>query len=274
MTTLKESPSFLLSSGDEDGARAVLRAAREPSEDIDAEIHDIRHVVQLEERSSVRELLEPKLRPALVVGIGLAILQQVTGINTIIYYAPTILEQAGLGSHAALLATVIVGLVNVLLTVVAIRIIDRVGRRVLLAGGCTGMVAGGVALAVIFGISGGDLSQGSAIITVVALCVYVGSFAIGLGPVFWLLISEIFPLRVRGQASSVATMVNWAANLVVAASYLSILSAIGRPATFGILAGLSLVTVVFTLWKVPETRGRSLSQIEADLGADEQAAAA
>jgi len=96
--------------------------------------------------------------------------------------------------------------------------------------------------------------------------VYVGSFAIGLGPVFWLLISELFPLRVRGQAASVATMFNWGANLAVAVSYLSILAAIGRPATFGILAGFSLFTVVFTLWKVPETRGRSLAAIEQQLG--------
>lgn len=266
MLTLAESPSFLLGHDRADEAREVLGKARRPDDDIDAEIDDIRTTVRVEQKGSVHELITPALRPALVVGIGLAILQQVTGINTIIYYAPTILEQAGLGDHAALLSTVIVGAVNVLLTVVAIRIIDKVGRRKLLAGGCTGMTVGGIALAVIFGVSGGALSQGAAVITVIALCVYVGSFAIGLGPVFWLLVSELFPLRVRGQAASVATMFNWGANLAVAVSYLSILAAIGRPATFGILAGFSLFTVVFTLWKVPETRGRSLAAIEQQLG--------
>jgi sugar porter (SP) family MFS transporter len=274
MLTLTESPSYLVHRGDEDGARAVLRTAREPGDDIDAEIEEIRQVSAVEAQSTTRDLLSPALRPALVVGVGLAILQQVTGINTVIYYAPTVLEQAGLGTHTALLATVVVGLVNVLLTVAAIRLVDRVGRRVLLLGGSAGMAVGGATLSAVFAIGGDHLSQGAALCTVGALCVFVGSFAIGLGPIFWLLISEIFPLRVRGQASSVATMVNWTANLVVAASYLSILSAIGRPATFAIIAALSLVTVGFTAWKVPETRGRSLSEIEADLGGSSRRQAA
>ena len=119
-----------------------------------------------------------------------------------------------------------------LLTIVAIRLLDRVGRRPLLLGGTAGMVVGLVVLAVSFIGQGDNIDHLHAGIAIAALCVYVGSFAIGLGPVFWLLISEIYPLRVRGSAMSLAGVANWIANFLVAISYLSILAAIGRPATF------------------------------------------
>jgi MFS family permease len=102
-------------------------------------------------------------------------------------------------------------------------------------------------------------------VAIAALCLFVGSFAIGLGPVFWLLIAEIYPLRVRGSAMSLAGVANWLANFVVAISYLSILSAIGKPATFWILAGVSVISYVFMRMRVPETKGRPLTEIEADM---------
>lgn len=257
-----ESPAWLVRQGREDEARTVLATLRDSDEEITAEIDDIRGTASEEEKGAKSSLLAAKLRPALVLGVTLAVVQQITGVNTVIYFAPTVLENAGLGSSAALLALIVVGLTNVLATVVAIRVIDRVGRRPLLIWGMSGMTLGlaGLATAFLF-----DISGAGAVLTTVVLAFYVGSFAISLGPVVWLLISEIFPLAVRGRASSVATMANWVANFVVAVSYLSIISAIGETATFGIYAVITVLSLVYVVKAVPETKGRSLSDIEREL---------
>jgi sugar porter (SP) family MFS transporter len=260
-----ESPAWLVEQGRDEDARAILRHARGRGWDVDAEVGEFRHVA--EQRVGTRALADKAIRPALVVGVVLAIIQQVTGINTVIYYAPTLLESAGLGSHAAIGGTVIIGAINVILTVVAIRLLDRTGRRPLLLWGTLGMAVG---LAVLGGTYIGqpsNLSTGHAVVALAALCLYVGSFAIGLGPVFWLLISEIYPLRFRGSAMSLAGIANWLANFVVAISYLSILAWIGETATFWTYAGISLVSYVFMRVRVPETKGRSLAEIEQDLDA-------
>jgi MFS family permease len=201
----------------------------------------------------------------MIIGVALAVFQQITGINTIIYYAPTLLASAGLGSSAALLANVVNGGVNVLMTIVAIRLLDRTGRRPLLLGGTTGMAAGMIVVALTFLIGGSKLHGGSAYIAIAGLLIYTGSFAIGLGPVFWLLISEIYPVKIRGQAMSVATMANWGSNFVVTISFLTLLSAIGNAGTFFLFAGLSIVAVVYFQRQVPETKNRSLQDIEREL---------
>lgn len=258
-----ESPAWLLRQGREDDARRVFDRIRGEDDDVDAEIDEIREVAQQEQKASPSELLGPKVRPALVVGVVLAVIQQITGVNTVIYFAPTVLEQAGLGSQAALLAFVVVGLTNVVLTIVAIRLLDRVGRRPLLLFGTAGMVVGLGVLGLLF--LGGIHGTTEAVLATASLCFYIGAFAIGLGPVFWLLVSELFPLRVRGQGASVATMANWLANLVVAVSYLSIISAIGGSATFWGYAAISVASLLYMVRAVPETKGRSLSEIERDL---------
>jgi sugar porter (SP) family MFS transporter len=258
-----ESPAWLVRHGDDDAARDVLTRVRRPDYDIQAEIDEIKRTAREESKGSVRDLIDGRVRPALIVGVAVAVIQQLTGINTVIYFAPTLLENAGLGQSAALLAVVIVGATNVVLTIASILLLDRVGRRPLLLGGTFGMIIGLVGLALLF--AGGDLSGARATGATIALCVYVGSFAIGLGPVFWLLVSELFPLRVRGSAASVATMANWAANLAIAVSYLSVLSAIGNSATFWVLGGISVVSLLYMIRAVPETKGRSLSEIERDL---------
>ena len=257
-----ESPAWLVRQGREDEGREVLRQLRDSEEAISDEIDNVREVAREESKGSIGQLLDAKLRPALMLGVLLAIIQQITGINTVIYFAPTVLEEAGLGRSAALLALVVVGLANVIMTVVAIRYLDRLGRRRLLIGGMIGMMVGLVALALAFAIG---IHGGGAIFATIALAFYVGAFAVSLGPIVWLLIAEIFPLRVRGQAASIATMFNWAANLAVAVSYLTIISAIGRTGTFiayTVVTGLSLIYVIA---KVPETKGLKLSEIEAEL---------
>jgi sugar porter (SP) family MFS transporter len=258
-----ESPAWLVRGGQEDQARSVLKRIRSNDDDIEGEIRDIRGVAS--EEVSGREMLGRAVRPALVVGLALAVIQQVTGVNTVIYYAPTLLESAGLGSHAAIGATVIVGAINVLFTIIAVMVLDRIGRRPPLLAGTVGMVVGLGVLGAVFLGQPDAVSHTRAVIAIIALCVYISSFAIGLGPVFWLLISEIYPLRMRGSAMSAAGIANWLANFVVAISFLSLISAIGRSATFWIYGGIAAASLVFMWLRVPETRGRSLPEIEADL---------
>ena len=255
-----ESPRWLMSRSQDDQARAVLQRIRE-SGDVSAELDEIKADLSLQE-GGWRELLNVSLRRPLIIGIGLAAFQQFTGINTVIYYAPTIFQLAGLRSaSAAILATVGVGLVNVLLTIVALRLLDRVGRRPLLLWGLVGMVIslGVLGAAFLFASS----SPIVAWLAVISLALYVACFAIGLGPVFWLLISEIYPLKIRGRAMGVATMMNWGSNLIVALTFLSLLHSLGRSATFWLYAVIGILAWFFVYRLVPETKGRTLEQIDA-----------
>jgi sugar porter (SP) family MFS transporter len=257
----QESPHWLIRQGREDEARQVLRRLRDDS-DIDGEVREVREVARRE--GGLRDLVSPRVRPLLVVGVMLAVFQQITGINTVIYYAPTLLQGAGFGNSGALLANVVNGAVNVGMTIVAIWLLDKVGRRPLLLSGTAGMAVGMAITACCF-LGGENLKGALAIVAVIGLFIYTGSFAIGLGPVFWLLIAEIYPLKIRGAAMSVASMANWAANFVVTVSFLTLLSAIGGSGAFFLFGFLTLVALAYFWRKVPETKGRSLQEIERDL---------
>jgi sugar porter (SP) family MFS transporter len=239
----------------------VLTRLRD-QDDIDAEIREVREVSRKE--GSYRDLISPRVRPLVVVGVLLAVFQQITGINTVIYYAPTLLQGAGLGDNAALLANVVNGVVNVGMTIVAIWLLDKVGRRPLLLSGTAGMAVGMIIVGCAF-IGGSTLHGGLAYLAIAGLLIYTGSFAIGLGPVFWLLISEIYPLRIRGAAMSVASMANWGANFIVTISFLTLLSAISGVGVFFLFGFLTVVALGYFWKKVPETKGRSLQEIERDL---------
>ena len=256
-----ESPHWLIRQDRIDEARGVLKRVRD-SDDIEDEINDVREVSR--NQAGLRELLSPKVRPLLFVGVMLAIFQQITGINTVIYYAPTLLQGAGFGNSAALLANVVNGAVNVGMTIVAIWLLDKVGRRPLLLSGTAGMAVGMAIVGCSF-LGGEHLHGALAIVAVIGLLIYTGSFAIGLGPVFWLLIAEIYPLRIRGAAMSVATMANWGANFVVTVSFLTLLTAIDGVGVFFLFGFLTLVALAYFWRKVPETKGRSLQEIEREL---------
>ncbi|MGH9094177.1 MAG: sugar porter family MFS transporter [Acidimicrobiales bacterium] len=256
----KESPHWLITEGREDEARAVLARYRNADE-IDDEISDVR-TIRPETRGSVRQLLDPKLRGVLTIGVMLAVFQQVTGINTVIYYAPTLLQGAGLGNSAALLANVVNGAVNVGMTIVAIRLLDRTGRRPLLLIGTAGMAVGMAVVALTFSFGGNTLHGNTAYIAIAGLLIYTGSFAVGLGPVFWLMIAELYPSRIRGPAMSVATIANWLANFVVTVSFLTLLGAIKSAGTFFLFGALTLVALFYFSRRVPETKNQSLQEIE------------
>jgi MFS family permease len=203
----------------------------------------------------------------LVVGLGLAIFQQIVGINTVVYYTPTILKFAGLQNTGALQQTVFVGLTNVVFTVVAILLLDRLGRRFFLLAGTTVLTLALVGLGIFF--HSHTLQDSAGWLAVAFLMTYIAGFAIGLGPVFWLMISEIFPLNLRPPAMAVCTLANWAFNFTITYTFLSLVGAIGKPGTFWLYAGFGVAAIVFFAWRVPETKGRSLEQIEEELGAEE-----
>jgi sugar porter (SP) family MFS transporter len=222
-----------------------------------------------EGQASWGEVFSPTLRRALWVGIGLAVFQQITGINAIIYYANEIFAEAGFTTAEAQAKATLyaVGLVNVLATLIAVAWVDRFGRRPLLL---TGLVGMGVSLAAV-GLSFAALSTEAesetattvgGLVTVLALVVFIASFAFSMGPIVWTLISEIYPNRVRGRAISVATAVNWLAAFLVAQFFLSLVDAIGESVTFFLFALSCVATFVFVWFFVPETKGRSLEEIQ------------
>ena len=264
MLVLPESLRWLAGHGRQADAETALHRLRGTA-DVTGEMQALRDDLRQEggRRARWSELLSRRLRRPLIIGIGLAMFQQVTGINTVIYFAPTIFQGAGLSSaSASILATAGVGAVNVILTLLSIRLIDRLGRRVLLFWSLGGMAACLLALAAAFYAgAGGALAW----MTVISLAADVGFFAIGLGPVFWLLIAEIFPLALRARAMSLATVANWGFNLIVSVTFLDLVRVFGTSGTFLLYAVLSVGALLFVAATVPETKGRSLEQIEADM---------
>jgi len=262
MLFLPESPRWLVKQGKIGDARGVLQKIRNTPA-VEDELSEIERSLELTtEQGRLSDLLHPSLRAALIVGLGLAVFQQVTGINTVIYYAPIIIQTAGIPSASgAILTTAGIGLVNVLMTVVSMWLIDRVGRRPLLLTGIAGMVLTLGILGLSFQVSAHNGAL--AWVAVVSILLYVASFAISLGPIFWLLISEIYPLRVRSSAEGLSATFNWGSNLVVSLTFLTLLQTIGTSRTFWLYAVLAVGAWIFSYYLAPETKGRTLEEIEA-----------
>ncbi|MGB9183465.1 MAG: sugar porter family MFS transporter [Solirubrobacteraceae bacterium] len=268
MLFMPETPRYLVHTGEEETARDVLEdlPGDEPPEE---RIDEIREVEQEEEGATgLGGLWRAKwVRPALLVATGLAVFQQLVGINTIIYYAPTTLTNVGFAKTSAIYANLIIGVVNVAMTVVAIRIVDRVGRKPMLYAGVAGMVASllvlGISLSVLA--TPHHPSDPAAIITLVCLGTFIASFAATWGPVVWVMIPEVLPLSVRGTAMGVAVFGNWAANLIVSQTFPSLLSSVGPGPVFLGYAALGVLAGLFVMAFVTETKGRSLEEIETDL---------
>ncbi|MBK5111805.1 MAG: sugar porter family MFS transporter [Thermoleophilia bacterium] len=258
---LPPSPRWLLMKGDEAGAIESMRQIRPAGENaIVLEIQEIKSSMG-EDTGKWRDLLRPAVKAALFVGLGLAILQQITGINTVIYYAPTIIQDAGISSaSSAIFASLGVGIINVIMTVVALRLLDRVGRRDLLFIGVSGMSLSLFLLGLAFTL---DTGTASSAVAIFSLMLFVSSFAISLGPIFWLLNAEIYPLEVRSRAASLGTMTNWLFNFIVSLTFLSLIDLLTRTGAFWLYGAIGLISLWFC-WKfVPETNGRSLAQIDA-----------
>lgn len=260
MAFFPESPRYLTNIGKKELAFNILKKFRATDEHARLEIE---HIEKMRNKSKPHwsELVSKKVRPALLTGIGVTVIQQITGINTIIYYAPTIFKFAGAGSNkAALLATTWVGVVNVLMTFVAIYLLDKVGRKPLLLFGLGGMAVSLIVLGIGFEQT---VSQGLVgVIALICLFVYIASFAYSLGPIGWLLNSEIYPLHIRGKAMGVATCANWVSNFIITATFLNLINLFGKAGTFWLYGTVGILGLFFIWRRVPETKGKSLEEIE------------
>jgi SP family sugar:H+ symporter-like MFS transporter len=273
MLFMPETPRYLVHAGEEETAREVLEDL--PGDERPEErIGEIREVEQKEEGGSgLGALWRARwVRPALLVATGLAVFQQLVGINTIIYYAPTTLTNVGFDKTSAIYANLIIGVLNVAMTVIAIRIIDRVGRKPLLFAGVGGMVGSLLVLGVSLSVLATPHHPGdpAAVVTLVCLATFIGSFAATWGPVVWVMIPEVLPLSVRGTAMGVAVFGNWAANFAVSQTFPPLLKALGPGPVFLGYAGLGVMAGLFVMKFVTETKGRSLEEIEAALQAADQ----
>lgn len=266
MLTVPRSPRWLVANGRQEKAKAVLRRTRSEDEAED-EIDQISDAVEDSRGVGLRDLFANPLRRLMVVGLALAIGQQFIGVNTVIYYSATILHYTGLSASSSVAQAISVGLTNVVFTVIAIFLLDRVGRKPLLLIGTTGAVVGLVGLGLWFQV---DALRQHGIIALIALLVFMASFAVGLGPVFWLMISEIYPVGVRSRAMAVATVANWSANFLVSYFFLQLVDVIGKSGTFYLYAGLGVAALVYFTVRVPETKDRSLEEIQQELGAEDR----
>jgi len=268
--TVPESPRWLYAHGRAQDAQTVLKSYTDPAGAqllLDDIIDGLK--TPIEQRWSA--LWSPAVRGSLFIACGFTILQQVTGINTIIYYGPQIFELAGFSSHTnAILATFVIAMMNVAATIVGILLVDRVGRKPLLYVGVAGMTLSLFALA--WGLHHkAALGSTLGIIAVTSLLVYITCFAFSMGAIAWILVSEVFPLRVRGRGVAAATLGSGISNFLVSLTFLSVIHAVGDAATFAIFGILSIVTLVFIRFAVPETAGRDLESISSHAIPDQSA---
>lgn len=252
--TVPESPRWLARQNLWQKAEAVL--AKVSGANVTEELNNIRTALHTRE-DGFKELFKPGLRKALAIGVILSVFSQVTGINVIMYYAPEIFKATGDGTSSALVQTVLVGGINALMTLVAIKYVDKLGRKKLLLTGAAGMA---VCLAGIGWAFYNQMTTGYWVLAGILL--YICFFAMSLGPLTFVVVSEIFPTHVRGRAMSVAIFFLWLSVYIVSQTFPMLLNAIGSAYTFWIYMVMSVLAFLFVWKRVPETREKTLEEIE------------
>ncbi|HLI01259.1 MAG TPA: sugar porter family MFS transporter [Acidimicrobiales bacterium] len=266
MIFVPHTPRWLVQKGRDDEAREVLERTR-PEDEVDDELDSIKDVFQRQRHAGIRELGRRTLRPFLVIGLTLAVLQQLVGINAVIYFGSTIMGFMGHKTNVAVYDAISLGAANFAGAAAAALMLDWIGRRKLLIAGTAGMTVALGALGWYFSTSS-PFEHKQAWVGLVCVLVYLIAFEISLGPVFWLMISELYPLRIRPKAMALATMVNWAFNFLVSYFFLQLTQTVGRNGTFWLFGFFALCALAFSALRVPETRGKSLEQIETELGGE------
>lgn len=258
---LPESPRYLAFKGRLKEAKQILMYLRS-SQDVDQELSEIQ-TTKTEQYHWQELIKKPRFLKLLSVGVLLAIIQQITGINTLIYYAPKVFQMAGFDTSSAIFVTSIVGLTNVIFTIIALPLVDRLGRRTLLYIGLGGMIISLMCLGLTFQQT--QLNEFMRMLTLFSMMLYIACFAISLGPVVFVLLSEIFPLRMRGLGMSIAMGANWLSNMIVALTFLTLIGKLGPSKTFYGYALVSILSMFFIYFFIPETKGKSLEQLEESL---------
>ncbi|MEA2392513.1 MAG: hypothetical protein QOJ82_404 [Solirubrobacteraceae bacterium] len=262
MLRAPETPAWLDAHGRDDEARELLRLVAGEDE-VERLLAELRRTHEQRTRQlGVRELPRSDARPALVIGVTLAAVQQLCGINAIVAYAPTIMERTGLSAAGSIRSAVAIGALNVAVTVVSVRLVDRLGRRPMLLVSLAGMLVSLTLLGFALEMAPGP-SQGW--LALAAILAFVASFAAGIGPIAWLLIAEIFPAQARAAGAGVSTATLWLTNFAVGLAFLPVVAAIGAGPTFWVFAVVCALGLAFVARYVPETKGRSFSEIDAEL---------
>ncbi|MDE9752554.1 sugar porter family MFS transporter [Staphylococcus delphini] len=259
---MPESPRWLLEKRGEKAARDVMRLTY-PASEIDHEIENMKKINQIADNTWT-VLKSPWLLSTIIIGSIFALLQQLIGINAIIYYAPKIFATAGLGESTAILSTVGIGVVNVLVTIFAISIIDKIDRKKLLVIGNIGMVASLLIMSALIWLIG---VNSAAWIIMLCLTTFIIFFGVSWGPVLWVMLPELFPMRARGAATGIAALVLSIGSLLVAQFFPVLTDVLEVQQVFLIFAVIGIIAMIFVMKFLPETRGRSLEQIEQDLRA-------
>jgi SP family galactose:H+ symporter-like MFS transporter len=243
---IPETPGWLLSQMKTTTAIDSLKHLREDKDWVG-------HLGEMEQVADPQKKmkLEPHLKRLLVIGLLLSIFQQITGVNTVFYYAPKIFAKEATASP--LLVTLVIGVAGFLSTILSIIFLDRLGRRVFLLAGVSAMLFGQILL--IFSVY-------SPLLGIIGALSYVVGFAIGLGPILWVLLSEIYPLHIRGRAMGIALFANWLFNYLISLTFLLLLNKLGFSGTFGLYSIFSILCLLFVYFFIPETKGKSLEEIE------------
>jgi sugar porter (SP) family MFS transporter len=266
-----ESPRWLVMRGKAEDALKILSRVSgkvQAEKDLGAVQKSLDDEAHLE-KGSLKDLLLPSMRLVLTIGIVIAILQQITGINSVFFYAPMIFEQSGIGTDASFMQAVLVGIVNVVATVVAIALIDKLGRRPLLISGLVIIAGSMLLLAYSFSSAsygpGGELIDMNATMVLIGILSFVAGFGISLGPVMWVLFSELFPNRLRGIAISFCGLINSSISFLVQLVFPWELENFGPATTFLIYGSFAIVGLIFVMRVLPETKGKSLEELQAEL---------